>query len=221
MTKISREEILKQLQWRYAVKKFDVAKKVSEADWKVLEESLRLAPSSYGLQPWKFLVIRDRKILADLRAASWKQSQVEDASHFIVFLYHRKVDENWIEKYMELIADTRDIPRASLDPFYKAIVSDVIQGPRAKIADTWAQRQTYIAMGMLMETAALLEIDSCPMEGLEPENYDRILGLVGSEWGTVAACAIGYRHAEDPLQHWKKVRFPREEVIEFRWPHPE
>lgn len=216
MAKVSREDILDQMQWRYAVKKFDPTRKVSEEDWRAMEEVLRLAPSSYGLQPWKFIIVRDPGLRASLRKASWNQSQTTDASHFVVFLYHRAVDEAWVRKNMDITETVRGLPKGTLDKYHDLVCGDVVRGPRAKTIDAWAQRQTYIAMGMLMETAALLAIDTCPMEGLDPAEYDRILGLETGEWGTVAACAVGYRAADDKLQHAKKVRFTREEIFEDR-----
>jgi nitroreductase len=211
-----RETILNSLHWRYAVKRFDSAKKISAEDWAVLEESLRLAPSSYGLQPWKFLLVKNPEILAELRKASWNQSQVTDCSHFIVFLYRKIIDEAWVDAYMAHVAETRGVPLSSLDGHRNAIIGDVVKGPRAKVIEPWAQRQTYIAMGMLMESAALLGIDTCPMEGLDPAAYDQILKLEGSGWATVAACPVGYRSSEDKLQFAKKVRFPKHKVFEVR-----
>lgn len=209
-------EILEQaLKWRYAVKKFDPQKKVSEKDWQVLENSLVLAPSSYGLQPWKFLVVQNPQLRTQLRDVSWGQSQVTDCSHYVVLTYKKKMDEAHIQKYVEKISSVRGVPLASLDGFKNMMIGDVVKGPRAQIIEWWAQKQTYIAMGFLMEAAALLKIDACPMEGLEPHSYDKILNLENSEWATVAAVAIGYRHPEDALQKAAKVRFENKEVVQF------
>ena len=216
MTSSLREKILSSLNWRYAVKRFDSTKKISAEDWAVLEESLRLAPSSYGLQPWKFLLVENQALLAELRKVSWNQSQVTDSSHFIVFLYRKNVDEAWVKNFIASVAETRGVPLANLDGYRDIIIGDVVKGPRAQVAEPWAQRQTYIAMGMFMETAALLGIDTCPMEGLDPAAYDKILGLEGSGWATVAACPAGYRSPEDKLQFAKKVRFSRDKVFEVR-----
>lgn len=216
MTKISRESILSKLQWRYATKKFDAAKKLSSEDWNALEEVLRLAPSSYGLQPWKFLIVQNPELRAELKKASWDQSQVTDCSQFVVFLYRKKVDESWITNFVSLTEKTRGLPAGALTSYREMMLGDLVRGPRAKIIDVWAQRQTYIAMGMLMESAALLDVDTCPMEGLDPAAYDKILGLENSGWATVAACAVGYRAGDDKYQTLKKVRFSREDIIESR-----
>lgn len=210
------ENISKALQWRYAVKKFDAQKKISDADWKVLKDSLRLSPSSYGLQPWKFIVVENPNLRQKLREVSWNQSQVTDCSHYVVLVYKEKVDAAFVRKNMEKIAAVRGIGVDTLAGFEKAISGDLIQGPRAAIIDSWAQRQVYIAMGFLLETAALLGVDSTPMEGLDPAAYDKLLGLEGSGWKTVAAVALGYRHAEDPFIQLKKVRFDEAEIFEVR-----
>ncbi len=209
------EVVQKALEWRYAVKKFDAQKKISDKDWKTLENSLVLAPSSYGLQPWKFLVVQNPQIRQQLRDVSWGQSQVTDCSHYVVLTYKQKMDEAHIQKYIERIAEVRKIPVSSLDGFKNVMVGDVVKGPRAQVIEHWAQRQTYIAMGFVMAAAALLKVDACPMEGLDPKAYDSILNLSGTGWATVAAVALGYRHAEDALQNAAKVRFDNKEVIQF------
>ncbi|MBC1197462.1 MAG: NAD(P)H-dependent oxidoreductase [Microcystis novacekii Mn_MB_F_20050700_S1] len=210
---IQPQEILEKLQWRYAVKKFDPSKKISEADWFVLEESLRLAPSSYGLQPWKFIVVQDPKIRAALTPVSWNQTQVEDCSHYVVLATLTKIEVAYVEKFVAKIGQVRELDVASLENYKNLMVSDLVNGPRSAIVQWWSQRQSYIAMGMLMETAALLDIDACPLEGIEPAAYDRILQLEGSGYAAVAAVALGYRSLEDKYQLLKKVRFDRDDVI--------
>jgi len=209
------ETLQQALDWRYAAKKFDPTKRVSEKDWKTLEASLVLSPSSYGLQPWKFLVVQNPQLRQQLRDVSWGQSQVTDCSHYVVFVYKIKMDEAHIQKYIDRIAQVRNLPVTSLDGFKKAMIGDVVNGPRAQVIEWWAQRQTYIAMGFLMETAAVLKVDTCPMEGLDPKAYDKILNLEGTGWATIAAVAVGYRHAEDVLQHAKKVRFENKDLVQF------
>jgi nitroreductase len=207
------EMISKALQWRYAVKKFDAQKKIPQSDWQILKDSLRMTPSSYGLQPWKFFVIENPELRQKLREVSWNQSQVTDCSHYVVLVYKEKVDADFIRTNMKKIADVRGIGIESLAGFEKAITGDLILGPRAHQIEAWAQRQVYIAMGFLLKTAALLKIDSTPMEGLDPAAYDSLLKLQGSGWKTVAAVALGYRHKEDPFLQNKKVRFDEHEVF--------
>ncbi len=209
------EDILKQLNWRYAVKRFDASKKISAADWEVLEQSLLLAPSSYGLQPWKFFIVQNPEVRKKLREASWRQSQVEDCSHFVVFTTRTDIIEKDIERFLERISQVRSVTMESLAGFKKSIMGDVIHGPRREVIKWWTHRQAYIAMGFLMETAALMSIDTCPLEGIEPNTYDQILNLQDSGYETIAAVALGYRSAEDKSQGNKKVRFDKNDVIQF------
>ena len=200
--------------WRYAVKKFDPSRRISAADWKTLEDSLVKAPSSYGLQPWKFLVVENRDLREKLKPASWGQGQVTDASHFVVFLARDSVKEADVDKYLQRIAEVRGVAIESLEGFRAMMVNNLVKGLPAEKALPWTQRQAYIAMGFLLETAALLGIDSTPMEGFDPAAYDRLLGLEGSGWRTTAAVALGYRHEEDAYQKLKKVRFRNDDVVE-------
>ena len=216
MSRIDNEVIHKQLNWRYACKKFDPTKKIREADWNILTESLRMSASSYGLQPWKFLVIQNPETRAQLQAHSWGQTPVTEASHFIVITYKEKVDEAHIDKFLNQTAQVRGVETAALDGFKKMLMGDLVTGPRSQIINWWAQRQCYIAMGTLLTTAALMEIDTLPMEGLDPAAYDKTLNLEGTGWKTVAAIACGYRATDDKYQNIKKVRFDSKDVIEYR-----
>lgn len=212
----NRNSVIDALHWRYAVKKFNAERKISHEDWNVLKESLRMTPSSYGLQPWKFILVETPDIRQKLRAVSWNQSQVTDCSHFVVMAYKEKLDREYIRTNMEQIAKVRSVSVESLQGFEKAITSDLIEGPRAQTIAAWAQRQVYIAMGFLLETAALIGVDSTPMEGLDANAYDEILKLTNSGWKTVAAVALGYRHDEDPFIKLTKVRFDEGEIFESR-----
>lgn len=207
-------QIKEALQWRYATKKYDTTKKVTSQDWQTLTDALTLAPSSYGLQPWKFLVIENPQVREKLKAASWNQTQVTDASHFVVFLARDKVDVDFVQKYVNRVAEVRGIPTTTLDGYKNMMVEGVAKAPEEQTRQ-WAKRQTYIAMGFLLETAALIKVDATPMEGLDPQAYDKILGLEGSGWKTTVAVALGYRHVEDETQNFKKVRFTDDTLIEY------
>ncbi len=215
MKAISNEILLKQLNWRYATKKFDPSNKISEADIKTLEEVLHLSPSSYGLQPWKFIFVQNAEIRKKLRAVSWNQPQVEECSHLIVFTTLKKVSEDYIRHFIARMAEVRSIDPESLDSYQAAMIGDVVKGPRSNIVPTWTQRQSYIAMGNLMQAAALMEIDTCALEGLDPAQYDEILNLTSTDYAAFAAVALGYRSENDAFQHLKKVRFKIEEVVEW------
>ncbi|MCG3146778.1 MAG: putative NAD(P)H nitroreductase YfkO [Verrucomicrobiae bacterium] len=211
---ISHTTLLQQLRWRYATKKFDSTKTIPAADWQALEEALVLTPSSYGLQPWRFIVITDPATKEKLVPVSWGQRQVADASHLVVFTIKKNMSAADVDRHLERIAAVRGGTAQSLASFRKMMLSDVIEGPRSKIVNEWATRQVYIALGNFMTSAAMLGIDTCPLEGIEPEKYDAILGLPARGLATMVGCVAGYRAADDKYAALPKVRFPHEAVIE-------
>lgn len=210
----SSKTLIEQMKWRYAVKLFDSAKKLSEDQWSALQQSLVLTPSSYGLQPWKFLVIEDKTLRAKLRAVSWNQAQVEDCSHFVVFTALHRIDGKYIDRYVAKTGEIRNVAVDKLQGFRQMMMKNVVEGAQKPVIFEWATRQVYIALGNLMTSAALLGIDTCPMEGLDAQKYDEILGL--DEYRTSVACAVGFRSTEDKYAAAAKVRFNAEDVVEFR-----
>jgi nitroreductase len=216
MTAVPANVLTQQLKWRYATKKFDAAKCIDPETWTALEEALVLSPSSYGLQPWKFLVITDPAIKAKLRPVSWNQSQVEDCSHHVVFLVKKDLGMPEIEHFVDRIAEVRGVARESLEMYRGFMVGDLAEGPRSRMINEWAARQVYIALGNFMTAAAMVGVDTCPMEGIDPAKYDEILGLEGSGWATLCACPAGYRAADDKYASLAKVRFKAEDLIERR-----
>ena len=210
---IPSEALLESLQWRYATKMFDPAREIPGDVWETLEQSLVLTPSSYGLQPWRFVVVTDPDLKARLAAQSWRQSQPADCSHFVVFAAREKVDERDIDRFLERVVEVRGGSLDALAGFRRVMVGDVVSGGRSRESFEWATRQAYIALGQFMAAAALLGVDACPMEGIVPAEFDRLLGLEGSGYRTVVACAAGYRAAGDKYAVLPKVRFPRTEVV--------
>ena len=208
------QQLLDALQWRYATKVFDATKKIPADVWQTLERVLVLTPTSYGLQPYRFLVINDPVKRAELLPHSWNQKQVVDASHFVVFTARTKVTDADVNKLIQLTSNVRKIPAESLNFYRDMMLGDVVNGPRGKIAHEWAARQAYIALGNLMTCAAVLGVDACPMEGLNPAEYDRVLGLNGSGYATVVACALGYRAAGDKYASLPKVRYETRELVQ-------
>ena len=204
--------IIEALKWRYATKKFDTERKVSEADFNELLEAARLAPSSYGLQPWKFVVVTNPEMKATLRKASWNQSQVEDCSHYVVFLALTKMDSAYVDRFIKGLAATRGVSTESLEGYRKVIAEFLSERTPDQITE-WAKRQVYIALGNLMTSAAVMGIDTCPMEGLDPAEYDRILKLGGTGYATVVGCAVGYRSLEDKYRNVPKMRFDASDLI--------
>ena len=212
---ISKETLLHQLNWRYAVKKFDAGKKISEENWKVLEQSLILAPSSFGLQPYKFIVVKDHELKKKLLPAAWGQTQITDSSHLVVVAYKKVLAEKDVEHFVELIAKTRGQTAESLADYENVMKNSAKNAVANGTIETWNSRQAYIALGFLLETAALLGIDACPMEGFDAAQFNEILGL--TDYSAVAICALGYRDADgDWLAPLAKVRLPKEELIEVR-----
>ncbi len=216
MTPTAPTSLLDALKWRYATKKFDPAKKIPAADWNALEQALVLTPSSYGLQPWKFLVVTDPALKAKLRPASWNQSQIEDCSHLVVFLAKEDITEADVNRFVARIAEVRGVTPESLAGYKGFMMGDLVNGPRHSVIGEWAARQVYIAFGNFMTAAALLGIDTCPIEGLEPAKYDGILGLKGTGFRTLAACPAGYRASDDKYASAPKVRFEASDLIEHR-----
>ncbi len=214
MKTLSPSELLAALNWRYATKKFDPAKKIPAETWSALEQALVLSPSSFGIQPWKFLVVTNPAVREKLVPVSWGQTQPKDASHFVVFAVRKDLPEAHIDRYVARTAELRGSTPDALAPFKKMMMGS-LEGARAKgFLDTWQTHQVYIALGQFMASAAVLGVDTCPMEGLEPAKYDETLGLAGTGFATVVACAAGYRAGDDKYATLPKVRFPAAEVIQ-------
>jgi nitroreductase len=205
-------QLLASLEWRYATKAFDT-RKLPDATWAALEESLRLAPSSYGLQPWKFIVVNDPALRAKLRPVSWNQSQVTDASHLVVFARRTEVTEADVNEFFNQMVSERGADATKLEPYRQMMIGGVVKGKDAAGQKEWAARQLYIALGQLMGAAAAMAIDTCALEGIDPDAYTEILGLKGTGYEVVVACAVGYRSSEDKYAGMKKIRFPAARVI--------
>jgi len=205
-------QLLASLEWRYATKAFDT-RRLPDATWAALEESLRLTPSSFGLQPWKFIVVTDPAVRAKLRPVSWNQSQVTDASHLVVFARRTEMTEADVNEFFQQIVSDRKIDAAVIEPYRQMMLGGVVKGKDAAGQKEWAARQVYIALGQLMGAAAALAVDTCALEGIDPAAYDEILGLKGTGYEVVVACAVGYRSAEDKYARLKKIRFPAARVL--------
>ena len=214
MSATTTTDLLEQLNWRYAVKQFDPTQTISPQIWSALAESLVLTPSSYGLQPWKFIVITNPEIRAQLKPFSWNQAQITDSSHLVVFTIKKNISIADVDHFIARTAEVRGITVESIGFYRNMIASDVVYGPRSLNANEWATRQAYIALGNFMTSAALLGVDTCPLEGIEPAKYDKVLGLPEKGYATVVAAAAGYRAVDDKYATLAKVRLPQAEVIE-------
>lgn len=200
-------ELIENLKWRYATKKFDTKKKVSETDLNKLKEAVQLSVSSYGLQLYKVLIIEHAEIRERLKPASWNQSQITDASHLFVFCNYTDASPKAIDDFIKQTAETRNLDLERLNGYGDFIKEKLNEkSPEEKTA--WLKSQTYLALGNLLNACAELKIDACPMEGFEPEAYNKILGLEKQGLNAAVIAPVGYRHNEDHTIGAKKVRKP-------------
>jgi nitroreductase len=210
---INREQLLSQLNWRYATKQFDPKCKISARDWATIEEALLLTPSSGGLQPWKFIVVTDPAVRAKLTPASYGQAQINDASHLVVFASKNNFGEADVDAHLNNVAKAQGIPVEALAALRGMLVGGIVKSMDETARNAWARNQTYIALGNLLTSASLLGIDACPMEGFDRAQYDEILGLKAKGFATAVIATVGYRLPTDKYASVPKVRFPREQII--------
>ena len=204
--------LLDNLNWRYATKKFDAAKKISSADLNTLKEAVRLAASSYGLQPYKVVIVENPEIREQLKAAAYGQTQITDASQIFIFANDLNAGAESVDAYIKNISETRGVPADALAGF-----ADMMKGTIANLSqeakNIWTAKQTYIALGTLLAAAAELKIDATPMEGFNAAAFNEILGFDKLGLNAAVIATVGYRHGEDDTQHYKKVRKSNEELF--------
>jgi nitroreductase len=204
------------LQWRYATKAFDPSKQVTHEDWATLKGALQAAPSSFGLQPWKFIEVSSAELRQRIKASAWNQSQVVDASKLIVLAAKKNMTEGDVVRLIKSLSIQRNIPESALAG-YQDMISGFIKAPPFPLnIEEWTTRQVYIALGFLLTSAALLKIDACPMEGFNPSAVDEILGLTTTEYSVKVLVPIGYRASTDKAAELKKVRYSQDEMFEIR-----
>ena len=211
MTQPVNSQLIDVLNWRYAVKRFDPERKIPSETWQAIEDSLVLTPSSYGLQPWRFVVVTNQSIKDQLPAVSWNQGQPRDCSHMVVLAAKEQLDEAYIDRFLEHTCAVRGLAPDAMAG-YRSVLVSTIQNTDSHLE--WNARQVYIALGQLMLAAAIVGVDTCPMEGINATEYDRLLGLTEAGFRTVVGCAVGYRHPEDAQALAKKVRFAAADVIQ-------
>jgi nitroreductase len=205
--------ILSSLEWRYATKVFDASKKIPTDTWQALEDSLVLTPSSFGLQPWKFLVVQDSALRESLVPHAWNQRQVADCSHLVVMAVKKELSLDDIDAFITRIVEVRGGTADALTA-YRGMMAGSHKG--GMMTTQWAKAQAYIALGQFMLAAALLGIDTCPMEGFIAPKFDEILGLEAHGLTTAVLCPAGYRSDDDKYATLPKVRFAKCDVIEHR-----
>ena len=213
MQAVTPDHLLGQLRWRYAVKKFDASRRIPAETWGALLESLALSTSSYGLQPWKFFVVETPETRARLLPHSWGQKQVVDASHLVVFALKNDIGAEDATRLARRTAEVQGVPIEATDGYRKMVTNSLTSKPQPEV-DVWMTHQVYIALGHFLTAAALLGIDTCPMEGFVPAKYDEILGLPAKGYRSVVLATAGYRAADDPYAAKPKVRFATNEVVE-------
>lgn len=198
--------------WRSAVKVFDASKKVSDADIAAIQDAARMSPAAYGLQPYRIIEVRDPALRAKVREGAYGQAQVTDASHLFVVAVRTDLDAAFIEEFVQNTAQTRSLDVATLGGFRDMMVGDITsRTPEGRFA--WAGRQAYIGLGAMIETAALMHIDTAPMEGFNPVAINDALGLDAHKLNAVGLLAVGYRSDEDQWSKMPKVRVSKEDFV--------
>ena len=203
---------IENLEWRYAVKKFDKTKFLSNEQVELLKEAFNLTATSYGLQPVKLLVIQNKEIQKELVAHSWNQSQVLDASHLLVICVPKKYTTEEVSSYFNLVQKIRNTPDEIINPFKKFLTAEIEKKTQEELL-IWNKNQAYLALGNLLTVCALENIDSCPMEGFVPDKYDEILDLDSRNLTSVLVLPAGFRAEDDYMKDLKKVRKDMDEVV--------
>jgi nitroreductase len=204
--------LLENLNWRYATKKFDATKKISATDLNTLKEAVRLAASSYGLQPYKVVIVENPELREQLKAAAYGQTQITDASQLFIFANDLNAGPESVAAYIKNISETRGVPTEALGGF-SHMMNSVISNLSQDAKNIWTAKQTYIALGTLLAAAAELKIDATPMEGFNAAAFNEILGFDKLGLNASVIATVGYRHDEDDAQHYKKVRKSHEELF--------
>ncbi|MGM0635645.1 MAG: NAD(P)H-dependent oxidoreductase [Bacteroidota bacterium] len=206
------QNYLENLKWRYATKKFDPSKPLAEENMEQLLDAIQLSASSYGLQPYEVMVIKDKETRKKLHPAAFEQPQILDASYLLVFCAQTKIDEAYLDKYIDNIVTTRGMKKEDLSGMKDMVMNAVISNSTDE-KTAWAKRQAYIALGNFLGAAASMKIDACPMEGFNPSQFDEILDLKSKNLTTAVIATVGYRDESDSLATAKKVRKPKKELF--------
>lgn len=196
---------IKDLEWRYAVKKFDAERVLSKTQIDIIKKAFNLTATSYGLQPISLVVIDNKELQKKLVECSFGQQQVVQASHVLVICIEKEVGSDYISKYYEQVKRIRNVGDEILGSFKDTLIDDFFKKDVEEIQE-WSKNQAYLAMGNLLTVCAMEKIDSCPMEGFQPEAYDRLLGLSEKGLTSVLVMPIGYRAKDDMFATFKKVR---------------
>lgn len=203
---------IKQLEWRYAVKKFDTNRVLDEHHLDILKQGFNLTATSYGLQPISLVIVQNKNLQEQLVSHSFEQQQVAQASHVLVICIQNEVDDAYITNYFNQVKKVRGTSDTILNPFKEAMVDSFSKKDVEEIKD-WSKNQAYLAMGNLLTLCAIEEIDACPMEGFQPDAYDEILGLKKKGLTSVLVMPVGYRAKDDVFASFKKVRKNMSDIV--------
>lgn len=198
-------QLLNNLEWRYATKQFNPHKIVDEDQIDLLKKAIQLSPSSYGLQLYKVFVIKNPELRETLKSHSWNQNQITEASHLFVFCNYTKVTPQDIDEFIHKMASTKEGNLDEVKGYGEFIKSNVNAFSEQELL-AWTNRQTYLALGNLLNACAELKIDACPMEGFQAEAYNKVLGLDQLHLNAAVIAPIGYRTQDDRAQHRPKIR---------------
>lgn len=206
-------QVLDKLQWRYATKKYDPSKVVPDDKLEHILEAIRMAPTSSGLQPFEVFVVSNPAIREQIKEIGYKQPQITDCSHLLVFAAWDDITPARVNAAFELTSSVRGGAMPGWEDYRNMLLG--INEARGKEGNfNAAARQAYIGLGVALVAAAFEEVDSTPMEGFDPAALDLILGLGERHLRSVAIMALGYRQADqDWLVNLKKVRRARTEFI--------
>ena len=213
MPSVAPDAVLAQLNWRYATKKFDPAKTIAPDLWAKLEQAVVLSPSSYGLQPWTFVVVTDPAVRKQLQAVGYNQPQIVDASHLVVFCAKKPPTAADVDAHVARTAAVRGTTPDALDGFRQMMLG-ALSRMTPEAATEWAAKQCYLALGVFLSGAAMMGVDACPMEGFQSPEFDKILGLGAKGCRSVVIATAGYRAADDRAAGQPKSRFEVNSVVE-------
>ncbi|MCG2419038.1 NAD(P)H-dependent oxidoreductase [Aequorivita sp. F47161] len=200
------------LHWRYATKKFDSSKILSDEKLKILKQTFNLTATSFGLQPLKLAIISNPELKKQLMPLTYNQSQVRDASHILILCVEKSINEDFIVDHFKRVEGLRKTPRTILEPFEKELINSFTKKNSAEIKD-WMINQLYLTLGALLTVCAVEKIDACPMEGFQSKEYDALLGLDKKGLESVIVLPVGYRDESDFFINLKKVRRGVNELV--------
>ena len=204
--------VIESLNWRYATKKFDSTKKLSQKKLEILKQAFKLTPTSYGVQTMKMVIVSDDATKSKMIPLCYGQEQVKGASHVLAICIQDDVSEKDVDDYFDDVVKIRNTPETILSK-YRTELKDFVNAQSVQELENWCVNQVYIALGNLMTACAIEEIDSCPMEGFLPDKIDELLDLKKYNLKSVLLLPVGYRAKDDMFSEMKKVRKDLSETI--------